>query len=144
MVELVAVACEIGVLLVAVRRGPVERAVRHDVRALGDLDGVQRALAETAYTLAYTLDSRSGGGPDMATAAVARELRVTLQAIVETADDDAAGAELEARLSAAVGDTTPSRPADARPKGRGGRGAAGNPADALAAARRRRGARGGP
>ena len=58
----------------AVRRGAVERAVRRDVRALGELTDIQRSLAETSYTLAKTLDEGAG----LATAAVARELRVTL------------------------------------------------------------------
>jgi hypothetical protein len=48
--------------------GPIEAATRLD------LNGADSALAETAYALARTLDDGAGAN----TAAVARELRLTL------------------------------------------------------------------
>ncbi|HEY5990406.1 MAG TPA: hypothetical protein VIV12_29060, partial [Streptosporangiaceae bacterium] len=118
---------------VATSRGPVERATRRDVKGLGDLTGIQRSLAETAYRLAKTLDDGAG----LATAAVARELRATLLTLRESSDGSAAGRELLARLSTPVHDAEV--PAgDARRQGGDGGGDAGDAADALAAARRRR------
>jgi hypothetical protein len=115
-------------------RGPVERATRRDVKALGKLAGVQGSLAETAYRLAKTLDDGAG----LATAAVARELRATLLTLKEAGGVGAAADDLAAALSSPMDDPAIPRAADAgRPGGAGG-GEAGDAADALAAARRRR------
>ncbi|MBX6382176.1 MAG: hypothetical protein IRZ07_04250 [Microbispora sp.] len=92
--------------------GPVEAAVRGDVDALELISPVARSLAETAYNLARTLDQGAG----MATAAVARELRETLKTLAEAAGDDD-GAELLARLSTPVGDTSSPGQADAGASG---------------------------
>ena len=79
--------------------GPNERAVRKVVRNSGELTGSGPALAETAYTLARALDEGAG----LATAAVARELRATLEALSRSGDDgDSAVARLLAELSAPV------------------------------------------
>jgi transcriptional regulator with XRE-family HTH domain len=57
--------------------GDVEAATRQSVEDLGDLAGQEPALAEASYALAAALDAGAG----MSTAAVARELRATLQAL---------------------------------------------------------------
>jgi hypothetical protein len=117
---------------VATRRGPVERAVRRDVRALGDLGGVQRSLAETAFNLARTLDEGAG----MAAAAVARELRATLETLERRVDSDS-GTGFVAGLLAAVDDPEDGS-AHAGRGARAVRGSVGDAADAVAEARRRR------
>lgn len=87
--------------------GPVEAAVRTGIAEFadeteeGELTGVQRAMAETAYVLAKALDKGAG----LAVAGVARELTRTLQVLTEGPDDDDAGAALLARLSTPVGDS---------------------------------------
>lgn len=78
--------------------GPLEAAVRGDVDALGLVSPTARSLAELAFNMARKLDSGAG----MATAAVAKELRDTLNQMVEQAGDDDGAALLE-RLSAPVG-----------------------------------------
>jgi hypothetical protein len=65
--------------------GPIEIAARADVAELGELVGVEASLAESAYALARELDSGKSG---LATAAVARELRATLTAIVAGRDEE--------------------------------------------------------
>jgi hypothetical protein len=117
-----------------VKRGPVELAARRDVRALGDLAGIQRSLAETAYRLARTLDDGAG----LATAAVARELRATLISLKEAGKGDAASARLLERLSAPLDDPEIPRTGDAGRAGGGGGQPVGDAVDAVAAARRRR------
>lgn len=66
----------------AVRRqvGPVERATRKELREW-DATG---ALAESALVLARTLDEGAG----LAVAAVARELRATMDSMRPGGDDD--------------------------------------------------------
>jgi len=85
------------------RQGSNERAARRSVRALGELSGVQPALAESAFTLARALDEGAG----LATAAVARELRATLEALAKGSDDDSdpALAALLGRLSSPLGNS---------------------------------------
>ena len=62
--------------------GPVERGIRRDLRTWGVTGG----LAESALVLARTLDEGAG----LAVAAVARELRATMEALrpVEEEHDD--------------------------------------------------------
>jgi hypothetical protein len=114
------------VTLVTESYGPVEAQVRADIVALGDLDGIQPSLAQTAYTLARALDDGAG----MATAAVARELRATLEQIVEVGDDGGAAASLYEQLSRpdvspTVVDAAKPRPAKPRRPRGGGSGATG-------------------
>jgi predicted trehalose synthase len=117
----------------------VERATRRDVKALGDLAGVQRSLAEAAYNLAKTLDDGAG----LATAAVARELRATLLTLKEAGGVGAATDALADALSSPMDDPAIPRAAHAGREGGAGGGGVGDAADAVAAARRRRRA-GGP
>ena len=78
--------------------GPVASAVASDLESLSVTDG-QRGLAATAITLARQLDEGAG----MAAAAIARELRVTLDAIRNGgAGDDDDVAALFRELSASV------------------------------------------
>lgn len=81
--------------------GPVESSARGAVAAMGELTGVQGPLAQSAFRLARTLDTGARG---MAAAAIARELRETLRELKEAADAGDAASELEAYLSAPVGD----------------------------------------
>lgn len=87
--------------------GPLEEAVRGDIEQLGLVSPTARSMAELSYNLARKLD----GGAGMATAAVAKELRETLDAMAEVAGDDD-GSALLAHLSTpvptTVGNTPPS------------------------------------
>lgn len=83
--------------------GDIETETRAAIEKLGDLEGIQGPLAAIAYQLARTLDL---GAESKALAGIARELRETLTTIKEAADAGDAADELEAYLSAAVGDTT--------------------------------------
>jgi hypothetical protein len=74
--------------------GPVETAVRSDIAGLGELTGVQPSLAATATTLAHALDCGDGNR-----AMLARELRETVQALVDANKADDAAARLAAELS---------------------------------------------
>lgn len=86
--------------------GPVEYATVRTLAELPIVSPSHESLAATAVILARTLDEGAG----MATAAVSRELRATMDAITKGDDltDDLAAAEREmvARLRAPVGDTT--------------------------------------
>lgn len=88
--------------------GPVEVAVRADVRQLAaEAVGVQRSLAQTAYALAGQLDQvrdLTTASAGMAAAALAKELRATLDALVGVGDDSDRTAEILAQLSSPVGD----------------------------------------
>lgn len=90
--------------------GPVESAVRQDVALLSAQNvGVQRSLAQTAFTLAGQLDCARGlttASAGMAAAALAKELRATLDALIGVGDDSDRTAEILAQLSAPVGDPT--------------------------------------
>jgi hypothetical protein len=67
--------------------GWIERQVRDDIAALGDLPGVTSSLAELAYRLAQSLDSSDKlEGRELAP--VAAQLRATLEAIAEAVGDD--------------------------------------------------------
>src|SRR5215217_6397422 len=111
--------------------GPCEVAVRVDLAELAPSGPVSGSLAATALILAGTLD----GGAGLATAAVARELRATLLALVGgTGGDDDGSQTLLDQLSAPVLDGPQPVPADVRPAGRAGRAAAGEAAHAVAAA----------
>ncbi|MFI7042665.1 hypothetical protein ACIBI0_38810 [Microbispora rosea] len=85
-------------------QGPLERAVRGDVDALGLVSSTSRSLAELSFNLARKLDDGAG----MATAAVAKELRETLKDMAEQAGDDD-GAALLDRLSQPADLPTPVR-----------------------------------
>ncbi|TCO64942.1 hypothetical protein [Actinocrispum wychmicini] len=75
------------------RTGTLQRRVREDIDALGDLAGVDPSLAETAYVLAEAIDSGGGEGGRMLPR-LTRELRATLEQILASApagdlpDDD--------------------------------------------------------
>jgi len=62
----------------------VEAEVRAELAHAPALHPAHRSLVATAYTLARKLDEGAG----MATAAVSKELRATLDAILKGADDD--------------------------------------------------------
>jgi hypothetical protein len=79
--------------------GPLEAATRAAVEELGDLDGIQGPLSELAFVLAKRMDDGARG---MAAAAIARELRETLRAMTEAADDSDAVTELLAQLASPV------------------------------------------
>jgi hypothetical protein len=114
--------------------GEVEAAVRAVVAELGELDGVQPALAAAAYMLARQLDSGAG----MATAAVARELRETLRALTEASDADDVASRLAAELSAPVGYAEEPEQVDAGAAAGAGVDDDRPPADAVARPRRGR------
>ncbi len=84
--------------------GPVERAVRADLRRLAD---VPPTLAEAAVAVAQTMD-RTSAARDMA--ALARELRATYADMVKASPErpeestvDELSAKRDARRSAAAG-----------------------------------------
>lgn len=84
--------------------GQVESKVRSDLEALITTHPMGEALAELAYTLAAQLD---GGELGMATAAVSKELRATLDALVKMreGDDDDLDAALSTPVPSEVRDT---------------------------------------
>lgn len=82
--------------------GDVESAARKAVAAMGELAGIQAPLAQAAFKLARILDS---GAKGMAAAAIARDFRETLVALEEASDAGDAASELEAYLSAPLGNT---------------------------------------
>ncbi|MER5388365.1 hypothetical protein [Saccharopolyspora sp. NPDC002686] len=62
--------------------GALERAVRTDIKGLGELDGAEPSLAQTAYALAAAIDA--GGGEDgKQIPALAKELRATLKVLTD-------------------------------------------------------------
>ncbi|MFE2243899.1 hypothetical protein ACFXCU_30870 [Streptomyces virginiae] len=69
--------------------GPVEKAVREDVEALGDLVGVEPSLTELAHRLAREVD-RLPSEDTKLLPQLSRELRQTLGQLLEgrAADDD--------------------------------------------------------
>ncbi|ONF62516.1 hypothetical protein AVR91_0238645 [Amycolatopsis keratiniphila subsp. keratiniphila] len=74
----------------AAETGTLERQVREDIAALGDLADTEPALAELAYALAAAVDRGSDENP---IPPLAKELRATLKALtdavaVRTAPDD--------------------------------------------------------
>lgn len=99
--------------------GSIEAQVKRDVQGYGQLHGVAPSLAETAYALARALDEGAG----LATAAVARELRATLQAVADASTADDGTGEVLAGLGSPVGAGVPPEvgnaanvePPDARP-----------------------------
>ena len=88
-------------------QGPVEKAVRADLKQLDtEGGGVQRSLAQTAYGLAARFDEARGSATaSMAAAALAKELRATLETLAGVGDDSDRTAEILAQLSAPMGDT---------------------------------------
>jgi hypothetical protein len=132
--------------------GPVEQAVRRDLRGLGLSLRAPNGLAASAMALAQLLDGECRGvcrscdeemsirvdasARDMA--AVVRELRATMDTLGRRGDSDT-GEGFVASLLTPVDDAS-DRPADKRRGAGEVRGRAGDAADALAAARRRRGA----
>ena len=121
--------------------GSLETRVRADIASLGELTGIQPSRAEIAYALARRLDDLEGEparGPDP-TAAIAKELRATLEELAKGAEvDDRTGQIFElfaAPVPTEVGNSAQPAPGDARPAGRPGGDAAGYPADAVAASR---------
>jgi hypothetical protein len=132
--------------------GPVEQAVRRDLRDLGLSLRAPGGLAASAMALAQLLDGECRGvcrncdeemsirvdasARDMA--AVVRELRATMDTLGRRGDSDS-GADFVASLLTSV-DDTPDRPADSRRRAGAVRGGARDTPDAVAAARRRRGA----
>lgn len=116
----------------------LEDAVRADVAALGVLSGLQGSLAETAFILARSLDR---GAKGMGAAALARELRVTLEELVTAHDRGDAAGELISILSAPVRDGEVGSGKSRRTRQQGGA-AVGAGSDAVAAGGTRRSARG--
>ncbi len=94
------------------RYGPVERAVRADLRQLAAENvGVQRSLSQMAYALAAGVDdarSRGTAAALVAAAALAKELRATLEVLTGVRDDDGRTAEILAQLSTPLGDSAQS------------------------------------
>lgn len=84
--------------VVAVETGPIEAAVLEDLSVHNEPGTA--GLRATALRLARTLDGDAG----IATAAVARELRATLEALIvkEPEGDNDALAELITRMSAPI------------------------------------------
>lgn len=80
------------------RSGPVERGTRADLRAWG----VTGSLAESALVLARTLDEGAG----LAVAAVARELRATMDSLRPVEEEHDGLDRFLASLQAPVRDTT--------------------------------------
>ena len=81
------------------RAGGIQAAVRDDVEAMGDLEGVEPSLAATAYRLAQAIDD--GGGEDgRLMPALAKELRSTLKELADGRRDDTGGDELDDLASA--------------------------------------------
>lgn len=82
----------------------VEAAVRENLAGVDATSPVHVALVATALTLARKLDEGAG----LATAAVARELRATLDALTKGGDDDDDDgfADLVAGLRSPVGYST--------------------------------------
>lgn len=83
------------------RRGRVELATARSIQEIGELPRGLGGLAESALTLARTLDDGAG----LATAAVARELRATLTMLAKgnaSGGNADALAELVARLGEPV------------------------------------------
>jgi hypothetical protein len=86
------------------RRGKVELAVLRTLRQVTPTSPAHDGLAASALMLARTLDEGAG----LATAAVARELRATLETLTKGASDDGsadATASLFAELSTPMGYT---------------------------------------
>ena len=85
------------------KRGPVELAVRRTLRNAERLNPAHDGLAESAFTLARSLDDGAG----LAVAAVARELRATLTALTSAGSGSDGGDDFDAliaRLSTPVVD----------------------------------------
>jgi hypothetical protein len=136
--------------------GDVERAVRRDLRKAGLSTRAPTGLAAAALALAQLMDGECRGvckecdeemsirvdasARDMA--AVARELRATMEILGRRGDSDT-GAAFVAGLLSPVDDPEDG-PADPRRRARAVRGGARNTADAVAAARRGRRPRTGP
>jgi hypothetical protein len=130
--------------------GPVEQAIRRDLRKLKISLRAPSGLAATALALAQLMDGECRGvcrqcdeemslrvdasARDMA--AVTRELRATMETLGRHGDSDT-GSAFVASLLAPV-DNAEDRPADKGRRARAVRGGAGDAADAVAAARRRR------
>lgn len=70
--------------------GPVEKAVRADVRELGDLSGFEPLLAALAVRLAGEVDAFTADGDRRVFVQLTRELRQTVAQLTEgrTATDD--------------------------------------------------------
>ncbi len=64
--------------------GPLESVVRQDLAEIGRDGTLSDSYAEICFNLARRLDNNAG----MASAAIAKELRETLQVIEEAAGDD--------------------------------------------------------
>jgi len=70
--------------------GPVEKAVRSDVRELGDLTGFEPLLAALAVRLAVEVDAFTADGDRRTFVQLTRELRQTVAHLVKgrTAEND--------------------------------------------------------
>lgn len=107
--------------------GSIERQVRDDIAALGELPGITPSLAQLAYRLADALDSSSKlEGRELAP--VAAQLLKTLQAIHEAVgdDDDPAISGLSTPVHGGGGTSLPAAVGDAPPAGAAESGAAGS------------------
>jgi hypothetical protein len=70
--------------------GPVEKALKSDVRELGDLAGVEPSLVQMAYRLAREVDAHDPDSDARILVQLNRELRQTISQIMEgrTVEDD--------------------------------------------------------
>lgn len=75
--------------------GPVEKAVRSDIRELGDLAGVEPSLTQVALRLASAVDAQGEEDDGRILVQLTRELRQTISQLMEgrsvTDDDDGLG-----------------------------------------------------
>ena len=75
--------------------GPIEKAVRSDVREMGDLAGVEPLLVQVAYRLASEIDAHSADDDGRTLVQLTRELRQTIAQLIEgraiVDDDDGLG-----------------------------------------------------
>jgi hypothetical protein len=97
------VAAQVGAYVKALKRASAERPPNFD------------ALAALALSLAGTIDSGGSGGAIIGLAAIAKELRATLDDLAPGDDDDAA-LDFLAKIArvAAVGHTADAKPGNAR------------------------------
>jgi hypothetical protein len=79
--------------------GPLETATRTAISEMGELNGINRPLAELCINLSRLMDVGASG---MAASAIARELRETLTQMMEVSDDNSAVRDLLDRLSVPV------------------------------------------
>lgn len=100
---------------------PVDLVTAVDAATAWATDGTASALAQLCRRLAREIDATG----DTPTAALAKELRATLETLEAMRDSDDAGADLAVILSTPVRDGQESQQGNARPARRKDRGVAG-------------------